>query len=177
MVNTAFRAPQDFELFAFADWKETVTRTSVSTTTNILGDEVLADVSTTAIEAIIMEVSRGSKLFEKLGYIDEINGVIYVKTTQDLSLNDVIVCHGRTFRCLTPITRYLAGTAMYKVAGLILIDMEEVSSMGFTITTGSGAPTSTPLSTGNLYIDTDNDYVYIATGTSSSADWKQVLVE
>ena len=40
-----------------------------------------------------------------------------------------------------------------------------------TITSGAGAPSSTPSFVGQSYIDTTNDVVYIATGTASSADW------
>jgi hypothetical protein len=39
------------------------------------------------------------------------------------------------------------------------------------ITSGSGAPTSTPSNLGDIYIDTTGDIFYIATGTASSADW------
>jgi hypothetical protein len=37
--------------------------------------------------------------------------------------------------------------------------------------TGSGAPASTPTSTGSIYFDTTNYVLYVAKGTSSSADW------
>jgi hypothetical protein len=40
---------------------------------------------------------------------------------------------------------------------------------------GSGAPSSTPTNIGDIYVDTTNLKIYIATGTSSSADWKKVL--
>lgn len=39
------------------------------------------------------------------------------------------------------------------------------------ISSGSGAPGSTPGRVGELYIDTTADRAYISTGTSSSADW------
>lgn len=45
------------------------------------------------------------------------------------------------------------------------------SSSGFSVTSGAGAPASTPSSVGDIYIDTTNDFVYIATDTASSADW------
>lgn len=38
--------------------------------------------------------------------------------------------------------------------------------------TGAGAPSSTPSSVGSLYWDTTNSTLYVAGGTSSSADWK-----
>lgn len=41
------------------------------------------------------------------------------------------------------------------------------------ITTGAGAPASTPAAEGDIYVDTTNDNVYAAAGTASSADWKQ----
>lgn len=39
------------------------------------------------------------------------------------------------------------------------------------ITTGSAAPTTTPSRIGNIYVDTTNKKLYMATGHSSSADW------
>jgi hypothetical protein len=38
-------------------------------------------------------------------------------------------------------------------------------------TTGSGAPATTPTSTGALYFDTTNNLLYVSNGTSSSANW------
>ena len=40
---------------------------------------------------------------------------------------------------------------------------------------GAGAPTSTPTAVGDIYVDTTALKIYIATGTSSSADWKKVI--
>lgn len=40
-----------------------------------------------------------------------------------------------------------------------------------TIYSGSGAPSSTPLKIGDLYIDITNSKLYFAKGTSSSANW------
>jgi hypothetical protein len=45
-----------------------------------------------------------------------------------------------------------------------------------TITSGSGAPTSTPTNLGDQYIDTTNKIIYEATGTSSSSDWNALNV-
>lgn len=42
------------------------------------------------------------------------------------------------------------------------------------ISSGSGAPGTTPSRVGAVYVDTDDDNVYIATGTASSDDWTQV---
>ncbi len=41
------------------------------------------------------------------------------------------------------------------------------------ITSGAGAPSSTPAAVGDIYVDTTGDDVYSAAGTASSADWKQ----
>lgn len=41
------------------------------------------------------------------------------------------------------------------------------------ITSGAGAPASTPSKVGDIYIDTTNDDAYIAVGTASSADWEK----
>ena len=40
-----------------------------------------------------------------------------------------------------------------------------------TISNGAGVPSSTPFKLGDMYIDTNGLKIYIATGTSSSADW------
>ena len=41
------------------------------------------------------------------------------------------------------------------------------------ITSGAGAPVSTPAAVGDIYVDTTGDNVWQAAGTASSADWKQ----
>lgn len=43
------------------------------------------------------------------------------------------------------------------------------------ITSGAGAPSGTPGKVGDIYIDTTNLKIYIATGSSSSSDFKKVL--
>ena len=40
-----------------------------------------------------------------------------------------------------------------------------------TVSSGSGAPASTPTNIGNIYVDTLNIKVYIATGTTNNANW------
>jgi hypothetical protein len=44
---------------------------------------------------------------------------------------------------------------------------------GPSVSTGAGAPVSTPSAEGDIYIDTTNDVSYMAVGTASSGDWKQ----
>lgn len=39
------------------------------------------------------------------------------------------------------------------------------------VSSGIGAPSSTPSSVGDIHVDLTNDLIYIATATSSSADW------
>lgn len=39
---------------------------------------------------------------------------------------------------------------------------------------GSGAPSSTPLKLGYIYVDTSGKKVYLATGIGSSSDWTVV---
>lgn len=41
------------------------------------------------------------------------------------------------------------------------------------LSSGAGAPASTPSKVGEIYVDTTNDVAYISAGTASSADWKQ----
>ena len=43
--------------------------------------------------------------------------------------------------------------------------------------TGAGSPSSTPSNIGDHYIDTTNDRVYVALGTSASTDWKKVVIQ
>lgn len=43
------------------------------------------------------------------------------------------------------------------------------------VQTGSGAPSSTPTSSGGLFLDLTNLVLYVAKGTTSSADWVPVL--
>ena len=41
------------------------------------------------------------------------------------------------------------------------------------ISSGAGAPASTPSKVGDIYIDTTNDDAYVAVGTASSGDWEK----
>ena len=43
----------------------------------------------------------------------------------------------------------------------------------YVVTSGAGVPGTTPATVGDKYIDTTGNRVYIATGTSSSADWEK----
>lgn len=40
-----------------------------------------------------------------------------------------------------------------------------------TVSTGTGAPGSTPSVVGAMYVDTSGKKVYVATGTTNSGDW------
>ena len=42
------------------------------------------------------------------------------------------------------------------------------------ITTGDGVPSSTPSKAGDIYVDITNGNIYIAKGSTNSADWVQV---
>jgi hypothetical protein len=46
-----------------------------------------------------------------------------------------------------------------------------------TITSGAGAPTTTPNSKGDYYFDDTNDVAYLAFGTASSDDWKALSID
>ena len=43
------------------------------------------------------------------------------------------------------------------------------------VSSGAGAPSSTPASVGDIYVDTTALKMYFASGTASSEDWKKVL--
>ena len=51
------------------------------------------------------------------------------------------------------------------------VDLKAVASTTPVISTGAGAPSSTPSKEGDIYIDTTNDNAYIAVGSASSSDW------
>ena len=53
---------------------------------------------------------------------------------------------------------------IYKLLGGVINTSPVISS-------GIVAPTSTPAKVGNMYVDTTHTKIYIATGTSSSANW------
>lgn len=44
-------------------------------------------------------------------------------------------------------------------------------------TTGAGAPSSAPDNIGDIYVDTTNNKVYMAMGTSAASDWKKVITQ
>jgi len=80
-----------------------------------------------------------------------------------------------TARAITPAG--LAGSALQtKVDGIEpaadVTDADNVAAAGAPIiSSGAGAPGSTPSALGDIYVDTTNDIIYIATDTVSSADW------
>lgn len=58
--------------------------------------------------------------------------------------------------------------------GADVTDATNVSAAGAPIiNSGAGVPASTPSKVGDIYVDTTNDNVYVATDTVSSADWDQ----
>jgi hypothetical protein len=77
-------------------------------------------------------------------------------------------------------TSLVAGTSLTKVyddgAGTITLNVDAAdfaaASTAPTISSGAGAPASTPSKVGDIYIDTTGDNAYIAVGTASSADWE-----
>lgn len=56
------------------------------------------------------------------------------------------------------------------------VTIDKISTTVCGIETGAGAPSSTPRAVGDRYIDTTAKRWYIATGTSSSADWDKEAV-
>ncbi len=44
------------------------------------------------------------------------------------------------------------------------------------LTQAAGAPSTTPKAKNLLYFDTTNKFLYVSAGTSSSSDWKKVVV-
>jgi len=46
-----------------------------------------------------------------------------------------------------------------------------------TVSSGSGAPTTTPDAIGDVYVDTDAMQIWAATGTDACTDWQQINSE
>jgi len=74
--------------------------------------------------------------------------------------------------------KFFTSTEKTKLSGIEtsadVTDAANVSAAGAPIiTSGAGAPGSTPAKVGDVYIDTTGDDAYIAVGTASSADWEK----
>ena len=59
--------------------------------------------------------------------------------------------------------------AVDPVTGRVLVDLAAATTP--TISSGSGAPGTTPTKVGDIYVDTSGKKLYIATGTTNSGDW------
>jgi len=74
-------------------------------------------------------------------------------------------------------TNVFTDTEKTKLSGIApgadVTDSTTVSAAGAPIiSSGSGAPSSTPAKVGDIYIDTTSDDAYIAVGTASASDWE-----
>jgi hypothetical protein len=74
-------------------------------------------------------------------------------------------------------TNAFTDTEKTKLSGIApgadVTDSTTVSAAGAPIiSSGSGAPSSTPAKVGDIYIDTTSDDAYIAVGTASASDWE-----
>ena len=60
--------------------------------------------------------------------------------------------------------------------GALTITESQVSDLGAysEVATGTTAPATTPDAAGDIFVNTTGDVVYVATGTTNSADWLQV---
>ena len=60
--------------------------------------------------------------------------------------------------------------------GSLTIEESQISDLGAysEVATGTTAPSSTPTAAGDIFVNTTSDVVYVATGTTNSADWLQV---
>lgn len=85
------------------------------------------------------------------------------------------------------LTNTLTNKTIDSASNTLTVDLSEATVTGTTaefrtaisdgsfpnVTSGAGVPASTPGAVGDVYVDTTNDNVYIATDTASSADWDQ----
>jgi len=69
-----------------------------------------------------------------------------------------------------------ASTTKYPCNNVVktALDLKANASTTPIISSGTGAPTSTPTKIGDIYVDTVLKHIYVAKGTSSSADWVKV---
>lgn len=86
--------------------------------------------------------------------------------------NDVVVKDDSgttTFATLNPGEWCMA----LPIGGVVWKVIDSNAFSGYSaVSSGAGAPGSTPAAVGNIYVDTTNLIIYVATGTSSSSDWK-----
>lgn len=77
----------------------------------------------------------------------------------------------------TDTTEAASGTRKAVVVADLNPNATNVSNAGASmISSGAGAPASTPAKVGNIYIDLTNDRIYIATDTAGAADWDLVPI-
>ena len=109
---------------------------------------------------------------------------VYLNTTQLASTYQPLDSDLTTIAAANNGSVLAATTASFTTADKIKLDGIEaladvtdaanVSAAGAPIiSSGAGAPASTPSKVGDIYIDTTNDDAYIAVGTASSADWEK----
>ena len=74
------------------------------------------------------------------------------------------------------VTSLLVAAIKYLLINKIMSTSEKVPQaspeMSPVISSGAGAPGTTPAKIGDMYIDTSGAKVYVACAVSSSADWK-----
>lgn len=76
--------------------------------------------------------------------------------------------------------QYATSSSSFNVGAFMVVsktsDQSTISSVVAkqVVQSGSGAPGTTPNFTGEIYIDTGTGNIYMAAGTASSADWKQI---
>ena len=127
-----------------------------------------------AQNALKDENSVASALFEnasvagqtRRGQIDQATGRILVNSTSGVV--------GPASSTDTAIARWNGATGLSIQDSTVLLDgsgnFSGASNVPY-ITSGTGAPGTTPGKIGDMYIRTSNAKVYVATGTSSSTDW------
>jgi hypothetical protein len=108
----------------------------------------------------------------------DINGIAVLANTNETGLAGLVI--GTDVQAYSTIlantTASFTTAEETKLTGIEpladVTDATNVAAAGAPIiSSGAGAPASTPANVGDIYIDTTADEAYIATGTASSADW------
>ena len=140
-------------------------RTVATDGTKLDGVEAAADVTD------VTNVTAAGALMDS-----ELTDIVAVKAASDASIA-VTNTGTSTTAFVTPAG--LKGSALQtKVDGIEALadvtDAVNVAAAGAPIiSSGAGAPGSTPSAEGDIYVDTTGDITWIAAGIASSADWKQ----
>lgn len=148
----------------------------VTDATNVAaaGAVMESDTTTAAMSFVVDEDNMASDLATKVPTQQSVKA--YADTKQPLDADLTALAAANNSAVLANTTASFLTADETKLDGIEALadvtDAANVSAAGAAmISSGAGAPGSTPAKVGNIYIDTTGGRVYVATDTASSADW------